>query len=187
MRRLILAAIIFPGLAYGACLQNVTSSSGQPSLADAARETKKSKQPEQPKAVVLAAANPSMPAIGTPAPADTPPQAPSGLPDLVLQGANNTDDIIQSLEGIKQQRGAAEAEAALHRWYDKHDALLVAALQPREGVKTDNQVAPTLQNVAITLRIQAAFLRIIAEFPKLGFRPEWFKVHCAEGNFAPCR
>jgi hypothetical protein len=195
MRKTILAALILQGLAYGVCIQDTASTPAQPSLADIARASKKAKQQQdQPKTVIVADERVNRPAEMTEAPAPDVrrEESPSRLPDLVLQGGSNIEDIVRTLELMQQQRGQAETEAALHRWYDKHDAMLLSALQATEGMKpapspNSAQGPEGLQNVATGLRIQAAFLRIIGEFPKLGFRPEWFRIQCNESNLAPCR
>jgi hypothetical protein len=158
-----------------------------------ASENEKPKAQEQSKTTVVADARANGPAESGPPPTPnrTLDASPSHLPDLVLQGGNNIDQIIASLGSLNQQRGPAEAEAALHRWYDKHDALLLGALQAMDGMKSRDpnggEAASGLQSVALSLRIQAAFLRVALELPKLGLRPEWFKMHCSNVNRAPCR
>jgi hypothetical protein len=185
MRKLILSIFIFGGLAYG--LQDA----GQRSLADVARENKKEKPQMEPKTVVVADERGNRPGQNDGALMlnDRRDESPSRLPDLVLQGGSNIEDIVQSLETIKQQRGQVEADAALHRWYAKYDAMLVDALQIMDGVKPNPNgpgAAAGVQNVAAVLRIQSAFLRMVSEFPKLGFRPGWFSMHCSASNMAPC-
>lgn len=186
MRKLILSILMFGGLAYG--LQDA----GQRSLADVARENKKAKPQEEPKTVVVADERGSRPVQNDGAPTldDRRDETPSRLPDLVLHGGSNVEDIVQSLETIQQQRGQAEADAALHRWYAKYDAMLVDALQIMDGIKPNpNGAGPGagVQNVGTVLRIQSAFLRMVSEFPKLGYRPGWFQIQCSDSNMAPCR
>jgi hypothetical protein len=191
MRALIPAILICGGLTYGSCTQSAANAPNQPSVG--AQESEKAKTQEQSKTTVVADARANGHAESGPPPTPnrTLDASPSRLPDLLLQGGNNIDQVIASLVSLNQQRGPEEAEAALHRWYDKHDALLLDALQAMDGMKSGapngGEAGSGLHSVAISLRIQAAFLRVSGELPKLGLRPDWFKMHCSSVNWAPCR
>jgi hypothetical protein len=60
---------------------------------------------------------------------DAPPTPKPLIPDIVTDGFDNTDEIIKSILSYKATHNPQETEAAVHAWFDKHDGIMVNALE----------------------------------------------------------
>jgi hypothetical protein len=179
-------------------LQTAANAQDQPkSLADIARENKKSKQKSEEK-VVLNDDNfpgreqpPAPKAISSsPAPSNAAPQSFNavGIPPLFRNDEDNSDEVVKAVEIIKNKQGAATAEAALHTWYNKYDAMTAAALKrykqtaakPKEQVQMNEAV-----DAIKTFRLAIALASVRMKIEKLGLSPDWFKLRCSDGNYPP--
>ncbi len=53
----------------------------------------------------------------------------NALPRIVMDNAENSDEIIAAIGRYRQTHSAEETEAAVQAWYDKYDEELAAAIQ----------------------------------------------------------
>ena len=60
----------------------------------------------------------------------------NALPRLIMDGAENSDEIVAAIGKYRQSHSAAETEAAVQAWYEKYDEQLAAAIQQNLVVNT---------------------------------------------------
>jgi hypothetical protein len=89
------------------------------SLAEIAREAKQQKK-EQAKIVLNE---------------DSPGTAKPLIPDVFPGGLDNTDDILKAIEDYRASHNGKETEEVIHIWFDKHDAMLVNAIDENKRIE----------------------------------------------------
>lgn len=133
-RRLAGCALLFAGLLVIACAtpgfpQDTSSSVGQQkSLADTARETKANKNAKATK--VFTDDNTSF--------------RKSPLPQLNLDGDDNSDEILDAILKYQESHKPEEVEKAVHDWYDESDGYLANAIH--DSIESRNLRQSNLSN-----------------------------------------
>lgn len=105
-------ATILPGQAQ-------TAPDQPKSLGEVARESRKEKK--EPAKIVLSD--------------ETEQQHKAVIPDVFYGGIDNTDEILKAIDEYSGAHNLQETEAVVHIWYDKHDAMLVNAIEENRRIE----------------------------------------------------
>jgi hypothetical protein len=89
------------------------------SLADVARDSKKEKK-DQAKIVLSD---------------DTEQLHKPLIPDVFYGGIDNMDEILKAIDAYRSTHNLQETENVVHIWYDKHDAMLVNAIDENRRIE----------------------------------------------------
>jgi hypothetical protein len=193
MKILMSAVVVLICWSNASCLQSTTDSQDQPkSLADIARESRQQKAQSQPKVVITdeSFSSKKKQAADVARKSSEPQTSRQTIPDLYPNNEDNTDEVIQAIEDIKNRQGAAEAEAALHTWYDKHDALILQAIEKnKQMAAASNKDSPEgVRNALHQFVLQLAFIRVhLVATVRLHLNTEWFLLRCADGSVGECQ
>jgi hypothetical protein len=128
MKQFVQIAVFFMGSILPAFTQ--APSDSPKSLGDVARDSKKEKR-EQAKMILSD---------------DTQPSRGQPIPDVFYAGLDNIDEILKAIDQYKGAHNLPETEAAVHAWYDKHDAMLANAIEENRRIEQrerDRQVGYT--------------------------------------------
>ena len=113
-----LARLVIFCLLFSAGL--LAQSAEQPkSLAEVARESKKVRK-DQAKIVLND---------------DAPPFPKQLIPEIFWDGMDNSDDILKAIFDYRAGHNAQETEGLVRIWFDKHDAMLVNAIEQSKRIE----------------------------------------------------
>lgn len=134
------------------------------------------------------------------------------LPDLNLDGLDNSDDVFKAIDKYRLTHSKQETEQVVHDWYDRYDAMLEHAIQQNFDIVAqaqDRATYPTRypddykryaeqrgievrsaiqderlmrKNNLLTARIQQGFQKIRNSLLGMGLRYEWMKIRFGNGN-----
>ncbi len=57
------------------------------------------------------------------------------IPDVFYGGIDNTDEILKAIDAYRSTHNLQETENVVHAWYDKHDAMLVNAIDENRRIE----------------------------------------------------
>jgi hypothetical protein len=63
------------------------------------------------------------------------------IPDVFYGGIDNTDEILKAIDAYRSTHNLQETENVVHLWYDKHDAMLVHAIDGTGASSSENAIA----------------------------------------------
>ncbi|HKD82568.1 MAG TPA: hypothetical protein VKH81_22955 [Candidatus Angelobacter sp.] len=89
------------------------------SLGEVARDSKKEKK--EPAKIVLSD--------------ETEQQHKAVIPDVFYGGVDNTDEILKAIDDYHSTHNLQETEAVVHIWFDKHDAMLLNAIEENRRIE----------------------------------------------------
>lgn len=134
------------------------------------------------------------------------------IPDMNIEGVDNSDEIIKAIDTFRRSHTASETEQAIRSWYDHHDALFQHALDENSDIRTRRQDrAADLQrypddwkrlqerrstelhselqdqrsmqkNGLLMARIQQTFQRVRNGIQGFGLKYDWMKIRFGNGN-----
>jgi hypothetical protein len=134
------------------------------------------------------------------------------LPDLNLDGLDNSDDVFKAIDKYRLTHSKQETEQVVHDWYDRYDAMLEHAIQQNFDIVAqaqDRATYPTRypddykryaeqrgvevrsaiqderlmrKNNLLTARIQQGFQKIRNSLWGMGVRYDWMKIRFGNGN-----
>jgi hypothetical protein len=64
----------------------------------------------------------------------------SPIPVVALQGADNTQDVLDAIHEFKKTHDAAETERVVHEWFDEQSGVLSAAIDANTKIAQHNQL-----------------------------------------------
>jgi hypothetical protein len=181
------------------CPCPVRSSNDSQSLADIAKEAKKSKTAHARKSItdddIVSKKGP--------------------FPRLNMQDSDNSDEIIEAIGKFKDKHNDRETEQAVHDWYDEYDEMLGAAIRENNELRDQRESTSyhsyemcqqgvsykqcqerrqteirgnrhdqfvMRDNGMVTGRIQQAFMKIRTGISRYNLHYDWFKVRNGNGN-----
>lgn len=179
-------------LISAACL---VAQNDSPSLADAARKTRESKA--KAKIVVTE---------------ETIALQRGPLPDLNIEGVDNSDEVIKAIDKHRQSHTPAETEQVVREWYNRYDMMFQRAFTENEEMKAraqDRFIEPRQysdnyrqyqeqrvtelhsalmdqrsmqKNNLLIARIQQSLQKIRNGIQSFNLRYEWMKIRFGNGN-----
>ncbi len=61
------------------------------------------------------------------------------LPDMNIDGVDNSDDIVKAISKFKQEHSAEETEQVVRGWYDRYDMMFQKAFDENNAIKSRAQ------------------------------------------------
>ena len=61
------------------------------------------------------------------------------IPDMNIEGVDNSDEIIKAIDTFRRSHSAVETEQTIRSWYDRYDLLFQHALDENTEIKTRRQ------------------------------------------------
>jgi hypothetical protein len=70
---------------------------------------------------------------------DAPPTPRPLIPDVVVEGFDNSDEILKVIMSYKATHNAQETETVVHAWFDKHVSLMATAQDQNKRIEQTEQ------------------------------------------------
>jgi hypothetical protein len=134
------------------------------------------------------------------------------IPDMNIEGVDNSDEIIKAIDTFRRSHSASETEQTIRSWYDRYDLLFQHAFDENTEIKARRQdraadlqkypddwkklqerrsteIHSELQdqrsvqkNGLLMARIQQTVQRVRTAMQGYGLKYEWMKIRFGNGN-----